>query len=123
MLAPIGARVRRGASTNVQHTYYFTASGKNRILYEKDIIDLLISRMMFVLTPLIVFATLLLLFVLERLFPLRKNTRALVGRLLVNFSISALAFLVAALLVRPTAQATLHWANVKTFGVIHLLPL
>ena len=76
-----------------------------------------------VLTPLIVLATLVLLFVLERLFPLRKITRALVGRLLVNFSISALAFLVAALLVRPTAQATLHWTNEKTFGVVHLVPL
>ena len=79
--------------------------------------------MKFVLTPLIVLATLVLLFVLERLFPLRKSTRALVGRLLVNFSISALAFLVAALLVRPTAQATLHWANAKTFGIVHLAPL
>jgi sterol desaturase/sphingolipid hydroxylase (fatty acid hydroxylase superfamily) len=76
-----------------------------------------------VLTPLIVLATLVLLFVLERLFPLRKITRALAGRLLVNFSISALAFLIAALLVRPTAQATLHWTNVKTFGLVHLLPL
>ena len=74
-------------------------------------------------TPLVVLVTLALLFVLERLFPLRKSTRVLVGRLLVNFSISALAFSVAALLVRPTAQATLHWANAKTFGVIHLMPL
>src|SRR5437763_16292085 len=79
--------------------------------------------MKFVLTPLIVLATLVVLFVLERLFPLRKRTRALIGRLLVNFSISALAFLVAALLVRPTAQASLHCTNVKTFGVVHLVPL
>jgi sterol desaturase/sphingolipid hydroxylase (fatty acid hydroxylase superfamily) len=38
-------------------------------------------------------------------------------------SISALAFFVAAVLVRPAALATLHWANAKTFGVIYLLPL
>ena len=74
-------------------------------------------------TPLIVVAILALLLVLERLFPLRKRTRVLAGRLLVNFSISALTFLIAAVLVRPTALATLHWANAKTFGVIHLVPL
>jgi sterol desaturase/sphingolipid hydroxylase (fatty acid hydroxylase superfamily) len=47
----------------------------------------------------------------------------LIGRLLVNLSMSALAFFVAAVLVRPAALATLHWANAKTFGVIYLLPL
>src|SRR5947208_12105056 len=74
-------------------------------------------------TPLIVVAILALFFVLERFFPLRKSTRMLVGRLLVNFSISAPTFLIAAVLVRPTALATLHWANAKTFGVIHLVRL
>jgi sterol desaturase/sphingolipid hydroxylase (fatty acid hydroxylase superfamily) len=74
-------------------------------------------------TPLIVLAVLTLLFLLERLFPLRKRTRVLVGRLFVNFSISALAFFVAAGLVRPIAQATLHWANAKPFGLIHLVAL
>ncbi|HWX16859.1 MAG TPA: hypothetical protein VNY07_09760 [Chthoniobacterales bacterium] len=70
-------------------------------------------------TPLIVVAILALLFVLERFFPLRKTMCALVGRLLVNFSISALTFLIAAVMVRPAALATLHWANAKTFDVIH----
>jgi sterol desaturase/sphingolipid hydroxylase (fatty acid hydroxylase superfamily) len=74
-------------------------------------------------TPLIVIGIFALLFVLERFFPLRKRTRLLIGRLLVNLSISALAFFVAAVLVRPAALATLHWANAKTFGVIYLLPL
>jgi sterol desaturase/sphingolipid hydroxylase (fatty acid hydroxylase superfamily) len=74
-------------------------------------------------TPLVVLAILALLFVLERFFPLRKRMRELGTRLLVNFSISALAFLVAALLVRPTAQATLHWANGKPFGLVYLVPL
>jgi len=79
--------------------------------------------MKFFLTPLIVLAILVLLFVLERLFPLRRRMRELGARLLVNFSISALAFFVAAFLVRPAAQATLHWANAKPFGLIHLVPL
>jgi sterol desaturase/sphingolipid hydroxylase (fatty acid hydroxylase superfamily) len=74
-------------------------------------------------TPLIVIAILVLFFVLERLFPLRKNTRLIVGRLLVNFSISALTFLVAAVLVRPAALRTMQWANAKTFGLVHLIPL
>ena len=74
-------------------------------------------------TPLIAIGTFALLFVLERFFPLRKRTCLLIGRLLVNLSISALAFFVAAILVRPAALATLHWANAKTFGVIYLLPL
>jgi sterol desaturase/sphingolipid hydroxylase (fatty acid hydroxylase superfamily) len=74
-------------------------------------------------TPLIVIGIFVLLFVLERFFPLRKRTCLLIGRLLVNLSISALAFFVAAVLVRPAALATVHWANAKTFGVIYLLPL
>jgi sterol desaturase/sphingolipid hydroxylase (fatty acid hydroxylase superfamily) len=74
-------------------------------------------------TPLIVVGIFALLLVLERFFPLRKRTCVLIGRVLVNLSISAVAFFVAAILVRPAAQATLHWATAKTFGVIHLLPL
>jgi sterol desaturase/sphingolipid hydroxylase (fatty acid hydroxylase superfamily) len=74
-------------------------------------------------TPLIVVGIFAFLFVLERFFPLRKRTCVLIGRLLVNLSISALAFSVAAVLVRPVAQATLQWANAKSFGLIHLAPL
>ncbi len=79
--------------------------------------------MTFLRTPLVVLAIFAILFLLERLFPLRKNTRALVGRLAVNLAVSALAFLVAALLVRPAALATLHWSHAKTFGVLHLMSL
>jgi hypothetical protein len=74
-------------------------------------------------TPLIVLTILAFLFVLERLFPLRRRVRELGARLLVNFSISALTFFVAAFLVRPAAQAALHWANTKPFGLIHLVLL
>jgi len=79
--------------------------------------------MKFLPTPLIVLTILAVLLVLEQFFPLRKSTRVLVGRLLVNFSISALTFFVAAVLVRPAALVTLHWANVKSFGVIHVVRL
>ena len=74
-------------------------------------------------TPLIVIGIFVLLFLLERFFPLRKRTCLLIGRLLVNLSISGLAFLLAAVLVRPAALATLQWTNAKTFGAIYLLPL
>jgi sterol desaturase/sphingolipid hydroxylase (fatty acid hydroxylase superfamily) len=75
------------------------------------------------LTPIIVVTILAFLFVLERLFPLRKSTCLIVGRLLVNLSISALTFFIAAVLVRPTALAAMQWANAKTFGLVHLVPL
>jgi sterol desaturase/sphingolipid hydroxylase (fatty acid hydroxylase superfamily) len=74
-------------------------------------------------TPVIVVAILAVLFALERLFPLRKSTRLLIGRLVVNFSVSALTFFTAAVLVRPAALTTMHWADAKTFGLVHLVRL
>src|SRR5260370_38639223 len=74
-------------------------------------------------TPLIVLTIFALLFVLERSFPLRKGVRALGARLLVNFSVSALAFSAAAFLVRPAAQAALPWANATPFGLLDPLPV
>src|ERR1700674_1138613 len=63
------------------------------------------------------------LFGLERLFPLRKSTRSLLGRLIVNLAISALTFLAAATLVQPAVQWTLHWSGDKPFGLVHLVTL
>lgn len=64
-----------------------------------------------------------LLFAVERFFPLRRSTRSLVWRLIVNVAISALTFLAAATLVQPATQWALHWSNSKPFGLVHLLPL
>jgi sterol desaturase/sphingolipid hydroxylase (fatty acid hydroxylase superfamily) len=61
-----------------------------------------------------------LLFVLERAFPLRRRHCSVVGRLLINLAISAVAFGVAAGLVRPAALAALHWSAQKPFGLIYL---
>jgi sterol desaturase/sphingolipid hydroxylase (fatty acid hydroxylase superfamily) len=66
---------------------------------------------------------LLLLFILERRRALRRRQRPLPGRLLVNAGISAAAFAVAALVVRPLAIAALEWASDRPFGAVHLLPL
>ena len=65
----------------------------------------------------------LLLFLLERFLPLRKNARSLLGRLIVNIAISALTFVAAVTLVRPAAQWALQWSATKPFGLVHLMPL
>jgi sterol desaturase/sphingolipid hydroxylase (fatty acid hydroxylase superfamily) len=73
--------------------------------------------------PIAVIAALLALFVLERLFPLRRTTRSLVGRLIINFALSALTFGVAMVLVKPAALGALNWAANKPFGILHLMTM
>jgi sterol desaturase/sphingolipid hydroxylase (fatty acid hydroxylase superfamily) len=60
---------------------------------------------------------------LERFFPLRKDTRALLARLVVNGAISALTFVAAVGLVQPAARWALRWSAEKPFGLIHLTVL
>lgn len=67
----------------------------------------------------LVLAVLAALFLLERLFPLRRRTRRLGPRLLVNAALSAGTYAVAALLVRPAALASAGWAAAKGFGLLH----
>ena len=64
-----------------------------------------------------------LLFALERGVALRQPRRPLLRRLLVNLCISALAFVVAMLAVRPAALAAMQWTSDTPFGVIHVLPM
>jgi len=66
----------------------------------------------------VVFA--LALFALERFFPLRRPKRPLVGRLLVNLTFAAVAFVTVSLTVRPAAEATLGWAGRSAFGLAQL---
>lgn len=66
-------------------------------------------------------SVLVLLFVIERFVPLRRPSRPLLGRLVVNVCISILAFAAAMLLVRPAAFATLEWTADVRFGVIHMI--
>ncbi len=75
------------------------------------------------LQPLLAIAFLALLFLLERLFPLRKSTRSLIGRLVVNLIISAVMFMAATMLVRPAAHWALRWSAEKPFGIVHLVAL
>jgi sterol desaturase/sphingolipid hydroxylase (fatty acid hydroxylase superfamily) len=72
----------------------------------------------------IVVATLgVMLFVLERFVPLRRRVASLGVRLVINIAISALAFLVAGVLVRPSAGWTLEWVNSQPFGLLHVIAL
>ena len=73
-------------------------------------------------TPVIVAGVFVLLFAVEKLFPLRESKTGLLARLVVNICLSALAFLVAALIVHPSALRALNWASEQPFGVVHLLP-
>jgi sterol desaturase/sphingolipid hydroxylase (fatty acid hydroxylase superfamily) len=74
-------------------------------------------------TPVIVAGLFVLLFVVEKFFPLRKSGTRLIVRLMVNAGVSAFAFGVAALIVRPSALVALKWTSARSFGLIHLLSL
>src|SRR5688572_22048285 len=65
----------------------------------------------------------LALFMAERRVALRRRTRPVLGRLLVNAGISALSFTTAALVVRPAALAVFRLGQDTPFGVIHLVSL
>jgi sterol desaturase/sphingolipid hydroxylase (fatty acid hydroxylase superfamily) len=80
----------------------------------------MIDRTSFTIVVVLVLAT---LFVVERFLPLRRGTRPLLGRLFVNFAISALAFATAVFLVRPAALSVLAWASERPFGLIHVMPM
>jgi sterol desaturase/sphingolipid hydroxylase (fatty acid hydroxylase superfamily) len=63
------------------------------------------------------------LFAVEKLFPLRESKAGLVSRLVVNVTLSGLAFLTAAVAVRPSAMHTLAWTSAQPFGLLHFLPV
>ena len=80
----------------------------------------MIGRTQAVVTVLVVLAALL---VLERVIPLRRRSRPLFGRLLVNLAMSSLTYGTAMLLVRPAALSALNWASEQPFGLIHIAAL
>jgi sterol desaturase/sphingolipid hydroxylase (fatty acid hydroxylase superfamily) len=65
----------------------------------------------------------LLLFLLERLRPLRARTHGLLGRLAVNLVLSAGAFAVAALVIRPLVEPLTRWAWGAGFGLVYMVEL
>jgi sterol desaturase/sphingolipid hydroxylase (fatty acid hydroxylase superfamily) len=76
-----------------------------------------------ILTLAVTATVLVALFVLERFIPLRRRCSSVLPRVILNLIISAAAFAVAAILVRPAAMATLSWATQKPFGLVHLVAL
>jgi sterol desaturase/sphingolipid hydroxylase (fatty acid hydroxylase superfamily) len=77
----------------------------------------------FFYTPLAVAGVFILLFAVERFFPLRESRAGLIARLIVNASLSAVTFLVAVTVVWPSALLTLNWASARPFGLIHVVQL
>ena len=59
------------------------------------------------------------LFVMERFVPLRGRVASLGARPVIDLAISALAFLAAGALVRPSAGWTQEWLNNQPFGLLH----
>jgi sterol desaturase/sphingolipid hydroxylase (fatty acid hydroxylase superfamily) len=76
-----------------------------------------------ILTATIVACLFVALLFVERALPLRKRKAELLGRLLLNLAVSALAFLIAGLLVRPGALAAMKWGSQKSFGLLYLVKL
>ena len=71
----------------------------------------------------VVLGALALFFVLENLVPLRKQRAPLARRLVVNFALSALTYLSAALVMRPVALSAMGWAGNVSFGLLHWITL
>jgi sterol desaturase/sphingolipid hydroxylase (fatty acid hydroxylase superfamily) len=71
----------------------------------------------------LVLAAGLSLFALERVIPLRRAARPLVGRLFVNLAVSGLAFGAALAFVRPAVQGVFGWTEGQPFGLLHLVAL
>jgi sterol desaturase/sphingolipid hydroxylase (fatty acid hydroxylase superfamily) len=63
------------------------------------------------------------LLVSERFAGLRRSSRPLLPRLLINAGVSTVAFAAGLWVVRPTALALLQWTSDTRFGVLHLMPL
>lgn len=69
-------------------------------------------------TALILSATFVALFAIERLVPLRAPRGELVRRLLVNFCVSALAIATAYLVVAPAAKTALQQVSSERIGLL-----
>ena len=65
----------------------------------------------------------LLLFLLERLVPLRRRTRGVLGRVGVNICLSALAFAAGTLVVKTATQSVSQWVVNARFGLMQLIRL
>lgn len=65
----------------------------------------------------------IVLFILEQFFSLRKNRNSLIPRLIVNVSLSLLSFAIVFYAVFPAQEITLGWTSNTNFGLLNLLDL
>jgi sterol desaturase/sphingolipid hydroxylase (fatty acid hydroxylase superfamily) len=65
----------------------------------------------------------LLLFLIERVDPLRQLKHNLLKRLIVNSIVTTLTFLVYLSVVQPTAGLTMQWTAQSSFGLLHWIKL
>jgi sterol desaturase/sphingolipid hydroxylase (fatty acid hydroxylase superfamily) len=72
------------------------------------------------LTISVVVGVFLLFFLIERIVSLRHPEARLLTRVLINLSISALAFATALVVVQPVVARLLHWTSHEPFGLIPL---
>ena len=61
-------------------------------------------------------------FALEKVSPLRKRTRPLVGRLRMNITITALAFMISMVTVKPVTIGLIGLTGSYSFGLLQWLP-
>lgn len=63
-----------------------------------------------------------LLLIMEQKRPLRRNTRPLLSRMIVNFSLTMLVYVTAFLLIGPISKWTVNLTQTHEFGLLPLLP-
>lgn len=70
------------------------------------------------ITPHIVAAVFALLFLIERLYPLRTRTRTFISRLPVNLALTVAVFVMGSYAVTGTSAWLLEWTQVARFGLL-----
>jgi sterol desaturase/sphingolipid hydroxylase (fatty acid hydroxylase superfamily) len=73
------------------------------------------------LPPLSIISLFIIFFILEKIFPLRNSTQKLLPRLMVNFIMAVMTFIIATTLVRTVSLSVLSWNSEASFGLLHLL--
>lgn len=77
-----------------------------------------------ILTPFAAFTLFfILLFILEKIFPLRKREENLWRHILINAVVSLTALAAAYFLVMPAAEKALSFISTSGFGIVKLIPL
>lgn len=86
--------------------------------------DILINQLLYLVAVIVISsAVFLLLFLLERVYPLRQPTQPLWQRLIVNTCVTAIAGAVYLICVQPAAAFMLRWTAQQPFGLVQWVRL